>query len=129
MAGSSSRVHQYLQQPPFAGGLPDADVIGGANVDGRAPEAVIFLKVCDGQIANAGFQSSGCGYLIACCSALLELAVGHTPAEAAELRDGQLIEYLGSLPETKLHCAKLAVLALRNALAKLAPPCDKEHDE
>jgi NifU-like protein involved in Fe-S cluster formation len=120
MAGSSSRLHQHLQQTSFEGGLPDADVIGGANVDGRPPEAVIFLKLAAGRIANAGFQSSGCGYLRACCSALLELVLGKTTADSAELQDRQLIEYLGNLPDTKQYCATLAVIALRNALTKLS---------
>lgn len=120
MAGSSSRVNHYLQETPFTGGLPDADVIGGANVDGRAPEAIVFLKIAEGRISDAGFQSSGCGYLIACCSALLEMAVGRTIADSACLAEAQVIDYLGGLPDNKRHCAALAVLALRNALAKSA---------
>jgi len=116
-----SQVGYYLKHRFYAGALKDADAVGGANIDGRPPEAVIYLKASQGRIASAGFQASGCGHLIACCSALLDLAIGRRLCECLALSDGQLADHLGGLPPTKQYCAGLAVLALRNALAKLSP--------
>lgn len=121
MPAQLSQVGYYLQHRFYAGALKDADAVGGANIDGRPPEAVIYLKASQGRIANAGFQASGCGHLIACCSALLDLAIGRTRCECLALSDVQLADHLGGLPATKQYCAALAVLALRNALSKLAP--------
>jgi NifU-like protein involved in Fe-S cluster formation len=125
MTAPVSRIGYYLEHRPHAGAIDAPDVVGGANVDGRPPEAAIYLRLVDGAIAKAGFQASGCGYLVACCSALLELCVGQTPAACRKLDEGQLEEHLGGLPQAKRYCAELAVLALRNTLAKLgalAPP-------
>jgi NifU-like protein involved in Fe-S cluster formation len=102
--------------------------VGGANVDGRPPEAAIYLRLGEGRITQAGYQSAGCGYLMACCSALLELCINQAPAACQRLDSGQLESHLGGLPETKRYCAELAVLALRNTLAKLPAPatCQEE---
>jgi NifU-like protein len=106
--------------------LSEPDAIGGANVEGQPPEAVVFLKMQKGRIVDAGFQTSGCGYLIACCSALLEMAIGRSKEECGQLGESHLTSHLGGLPLTKEYCAVLAVLALRNALAKLAPCTSNE---
>jgi NifU-like protein involved in Fe-S cluster formation len=115
----ASRISYYLEHRQFAGPLAEADAIGGANVDGRPPGAAIYLQLRESRIANAGYQASGCGYLIACCSAMLELCVGQSPADCSQLSPQALEAHLGELPESKRYCAELAVLALRNALAKL----------
>lgn len=119
MSAQSSRVGYYLEHRPHAGPLAQPDVVGGANVEGRPPEAVIYLQLDQGRIAHAGYQASGCGYLIACCSALLEMAIGRTAVECKQLTESKLSEHLGGLPLVKEYCAVLAVLALRNALAKV----------
>jgi NifU-like protein involved in Fe-S cluster formation len=129
MSTRHSRVGHYLENRPFWGGLADADVIGGANIEGRPPEAVIFLKLHQGRIANAGYQTSGCGFLMASCSALLEMAIGRTPAECQQLAEPQLAEQLGDLPAAKQYCAELAVLALRNSLAKFTPSSSTRGDD
>ena len=124
MSAQSSRVGYYLENRPHVGPLAQPDAVGGANVEGRPPEAVIYLRLGQGRIAQAGYQASGCGYLIACCSALLEMAIGRTPVECHELTEVKVSEHLGGLPLAKEYCAVLAVLALRNALAKLAHTSD-----
>jgi NifU-like protein involved in Fe-S cluster formation len=119
MTAPGSRIGYYLERKPHAGALNAPDAVGGANVDGRPPEAVIYLRFHNGLIVEAGFQSSGCGYLVACCSALLDLCVGQTPAACAAIGSTQLEAHLGGLPEAKRYCAELAVLALANTLARV----------
>ena len=119
MAEASSRFAEYLARRPYAGALADADAVGGANADDRPPGVAVFLKVREGRIADAGYQASGCGYLIACCSALMDLAIGRTIPDCEQLTEVQLIEHIGSLPEHRQYCAELAVRALHNTLARL----------
>lgn len=126
MSAPASRVAHYLEQRPHLGGLAEPDAIGGANIDGRPPEATMYLKLDRGRIADAGFQASGCGYLIACCSCLLEMAIGRTLAECRGLSEAQLAQHLSGLPESKQYCASLAVLALRNTLGRLEAPSTQE---
>src|SRR5687767_152999 len=128
MSMQTSRVAEYLERRPHWGPLADADAVGGANVDGRPPEAAIFLKLDRDCIADGGFQASGCGYLMACCSALLELCMGQTPSACRVLDSAQLETHLGGLPDTKRYCAELAVLALRNTLAKLSALAPRTED-
>lgn len=117
MAASLSH---YLQLRSYSRPLPAPDAIGGANIAGRPPEAIVYLQMQDGCISDAGFQCSGCGYLHAACSALLEMTLGKSASECTEISESELIAQLGSLPETKLYCVALAISALRNAIEKVA---------
>ena len=128
MTAPASRLAYYLQHRPHVGGLESPDAVGGANVNGRPPEAVIFLRMTEGRIAQAGYQASGCGYLLACCSALLDLCIGQTPAVCRKLDEDRLEGHLGGLPQAKRYCAELAVLALRNTLAKLRVPAPPQEE-
>lgn len=128
MTAPYSRVGYYLENRPYAGPLAAPDAVGGANIDGRPPEAAIYLRLEGERIADAGFQTSGCGYLVACCSALLELCIGQSLTTSRMLDSRRLEEHLGGLPETKRYCTELAVLALRNTLAKLSAPASREEE-
>jgi NifU-like protein involved in Fe-S cluster formation len=70
----------------------------------------------DGRIAQAAFDTNGCGSSAVCGDAACELAVGKTPAEAARVSGADILELLGGLPEDKEHCAMLAANALHETL-------------
>ncbi len=78
----------------------------------------MFLKVVDGRIAAATFQTYGCGPTIASGSMLTELIVGRTIAECRKLTTDDLIAALDGVPPDKLHCPALAIGALQDALRK-----------
>jgi len=76
----------------------------------------VYLKVERGMIKDAKFQAIGCAGAFASGSALTEMVRGKTMKEAGKLTEQDVIEHLGDLPGPKLHCARLAVDAMRKSI-------------
>jgi NifU-like protein involved in Fe-S cluster formation len=76
----------------------------------------MFLKFDDGKIADAKFQSYGCGPCIALSSIVTERAMGMPVSEAYELKIGDFTDRFPELPKNKLHCTNLVIVALRKAI-------------
>lgn len=81
---------------------------------------VLMLRIEDGTIAAARFQTEGCVASVAASSVLTELITGMPVADAAELTHEDIEEAVGGLPPSKLHSAALVIGALRAALAQYA---------
>lgn len=77
----------------------------------------IFLKVKDGIIQQASFLSDICIGTVSCGNMVTEMVQGKEIREALSLEPADVIKELGGLPEQSEHCAKLAVIALKKALA------------
>ena len=77
----------------------------------------VTLRVADERIAEIRFQPCGCGYTVACASAMSELALNRTLEQALEISPQDVEAELGGLPEDHLHCARLAVNTLGEAIA------------
>ena len=77
----------------------------------------VTLSVTDERITDIRYQPRGCGYTIACASAMSELARNCTLEQALEISPQDVEAELGGLPEDHLHCARLAVNTLGEAIA------------
>jgi NifU-like protein involved in Fe-S cluster formation len=121
MSAPSSRIYEYVQRLPHAGVLTTGNAKGESSLDGRPPRTTLYLNIADGRVAEFSFQTSGCGFLIACCGALGDLVIGKCVDECAAIGPDQVEEFLGGLPEERQFCASLAVDALRDALPRSAP--------
>lgn len=111
----SDRVLELAYEPVHVGRIENPDAVGTIKDDcGDVFE--LFLKIDDGKIANALFLSDGCGAIMACGSAVCELAVGLSIGEADKLSSKDITDYLDGLPSSHQHCAEQAVQALRKAL-------------
>jgi NifU-like protein involved in Fe-S cluster formation len=78
----------------------------------------IYLKIEEGKIKDAKFQAIGCAAAFASGSALTEMVKGKRLEEAHEVTERDVVAYLGKMPGPKLHCARLAVDALKKAIEK-----------
>jgi nitrogen fixation NifU-like protein len=94
-----------------------------ANPDGKGiltgpcgDTMYIGLKTHQGRIVEIGFLTDGCGPTISCGSMLTQLVSGRTLTQAAAIKREDLLDALGGLPESHVHCAKLAVDTLHQAL-------------
>lgn len=77
----------------------------------------VFLSMRDGKIRTASFQTNGCLYAVACANTVVHLVEGKSLGEAMDLNPDEVAVYLETLPESEYHCAEMAVLAMRNAVA------------
>jgi nitrogen fixation NifU-like protein len=90
---------------------------GFAKVKGECGDSMqVQLKLAGGNICEARFLTDGCGATLACGSAVTELTKGRTPWDARKIYPQTVVRYLDGLPASHMHCAVLAVQALREAL-------------
>jgi nitrogen fixation NifU-like protein len=80
----------------------------------------IYLGLDGERVEEASFMTDGCGPSVACGSMLTTIAHGMSLDEAAEIQPEDLLKALDGLPEESVHCAGLAVSALRQAIASRA---------
>ena len=101
--------------PMYNGKIDHPD--GYARVTGPCQDTMeIFLRFEDGRVAEASFQTDGCGSSAVCGSFAAEMALGKTPDELLDVTGDAILERLGGLPEEEEHCAQLAGETLQEAL-------------
>ena len=118
MAGYSDAVLDHFERPRNSGALEDANAIGYMTNPVCGDTLLLMLRIADGRVEAARWQSDGCVASVAASSLLSELIVGRPVDQAAALTREALVEALGGLPASKLHASVLAADALHHALAE-----------
>jgi nitrogen fixation protein NifU and related proteins len=91
---------------------------GKGTAVGQCGDSIeVSLQIDQGAIADIKVAPHGCVYTLVCASAMSELAKGRDLDHALELEPQELVTALGGLPEDHLHCARLAVNTLGEAIA------------
>ena len=78
----------------------------------------IFLTVRGEKIVSVSLDVDGCINTNACANAVAFMAEGTKVGRAWGITPENVIDYLETLPAREIHCAELAVSALRKALVK-----------
>ena len=113
----NSVVMDHFNHPRNMGEMENADGVGNATNPVCGDTMRLFIKVEDQRIVAATFLTFGCGAAIAASSMTTEMIKGRTIEEALRISDQDVVEALGGLPPTKVHCSVLAERALSSAIA------------
>ena len=117
MSGYSDLVRDHFENPRNAGELAHADAVGYQTNPVCGDTMRLTLRINDGRVVEAHFQTSGCPAAIATSSVCTEMILGQTLAEAETLTKEDYAAALGGLPAGKMHCSVLATDTVRAAAA------------
>ena len=111
----SKIVIREYRNPSNFGVLENPDAF--AKIKGPCGDTMkIGFRTKSGKIIDARFWTDGCGATIACGSMLTKMMKGKTIDEAANITSDKLTKALDGLPEEHMHCSKLAVTTLQEAI-------------
>ena len=110
-------VMDHFKHPRNMGEMETPDGVGEATNPVCGDTMRLFIKVDQGRIVDVAFLTFGCGAAIAASSMLTEMIKGKSLDEVLTLSDQDIVQALGGLPPTKVHCSVLAEKAVQAAVA------------
>ena len=112
----NEKVIEVFSNPKNVGVIENADGVGTVGNATCGDIMKIYLKIDNGVITDAKFQTFGCAAAIATSSTATEMIKGKTVEEAEKLTNAAVVESLGGLPAQKMHWSVLAEEAIAEAI-------------
>jgi nitrogen fixation NifU-like protein len=106
---------EHFLNPRNAGLMREPDGVGVEEYEGCGDQARFYLRVRDGRVVEARFQTYGCGPTIATASAASERVTGRTLEALLSLKPQEIEDAVDGLPDDRKHAADVVVGALRAA--------------
>ncbi len=98
------------------GKIEDADGIGKVGNMKCGDVMWIYIKVADGKIVDAKYETFGCVAAIATSSMAIDMVKGKDLEEALNITNKAVAEALDGLPPEKMHCSLLAEEGIKAAI-------------
>lgn len=112
----SEKFLEHAQFPRNLGLLRPCN--GRANVVGSCGDSMeVTLRVDEDRVNDLRAQPKGCSFTVACASAMTMLARGRSLDHCLSIGPQDVAGMLGGLPDDHLHCARMAVNALHEAIS------------
>jgi len=108
----SPQLLDHFEHPRNAGELPGASAHVRLENPACGDVLELAVKIADDRIDDIRFRAKGCVPVIACASALTELAKGRSLQQARAIARAEVKRAVGGLPAASGHAAQLAVDAL-----------------
>jgi nitrogen fixation NifU-like protein len=106
----------HFEHPRNAGELADATARRRIENPACGDVLELALKLAGDRIEDLRFRARGCVPVMACASAITELAKGKSVTQARAITRQDVIRAVGSVPPASGHAADLAVEALQAVL-------------
>jgi uncharacterized protein (TIGR02270 family) len=97
------------------GALRNPDGCGKAT-SACGDTVVFFLRIREHRIQAVTYEADGCLHTHACAGAVAAMVEGKPVESAWRLGPSAVVDYLETLPVAEIHCAEMAIAALRQAL-------------
>jgi len=124
------QVKEHFLHPKNTGEIenPDAWANVGNITCGDALYLTLKIDKDTKKIIDAKFKTFGCASAIASSSVLTELIIGKTIDEAKRITNKDIADYLGGLPQEKMHCSVMGQEALEKAISQYLGQETSDHE-
>lgn len=112
----SDKVIDHYRNPRNVGKIDNADAVGTAGSLACGDQLKIYLKINNGIVTDAKFQTFGCGSAVASSSILTEMIIGKSIEDVKKITNKDIADQLDGLPPEKMHCSVMGYEALEDAL-------------
>ncbi len=112
----SEKLLDYFQHPRCVGEISNPDAVAEVSNPVCGDVMRLWVKVAEGKIQDAKFKAQGCSAAIATSSFATEMLIGMGIEDARQITREQIVEALGGLPASKIHCSVLASDAIKAVL-------------
>lgn len=113
----TDKVKDHFLHPRNVGEIENPSCWGEVGSLACGDALKLTLKLDENErIADAKFLTFGCASAIASSSALTEIIKGMPLADAEKITNQDIADYLGELPEQKMHCSVMGREALEAAI-------------